>query len=275
MEHPKRVLATYGLDPKKSLGQSFLSDDNILARIVEAAGVTKEDNVLEVGPGIGGLTHHLARAAGRVVTVELDQRFMPILESELSDYSNVTVVHGDMLEHDPAGWFGADDYKVVANVPYYITGAILRHLLSGRGKPTLMVLTVQKEVAERITAEPGNMSLLAVSVRFYGQAEQLDTIKAGSFWPRPDVDSAILRVDLRDGPLLPPEQEGAFFRIVRAAFAQKRKQLQKNLRTLGYRRKAIMALLEEAGVDGRRRAETLSMDEWRAVYEVLEEIESM
>ena len=269
MEHPKRVLAAYGLSPKKSLAQSFLYDDNILARIVEAADVTAADNVLEVGPGIGGLTHHLAKAAGRVVAVELDNRFMPILESELSGYSNVTVVHGDILEHDPAGWFGTDDYKVVANVPYYITGAILRHLLSGRGKPTLMVLTVQKEVAERITAPPGDMSLLAVSVRFYGEAEQLDTIKAGSFWPRPDIDSAILRIDLTDGPLLPVEEEDAFFRIVRAAFAQKRKQLQKNLRSLGYKRKAIMELLKEAGVDGRRRAETLSMAEWRAVYEVL------
>lgn len=270
MEHPKHVLAAYGLDPKKSLGQSFLYDDNILARIVDAAEVAKEDSVLEVGPGIGGLTHHLARTAGRVVAVELDQRFMPILASELSGYANVTVVHGDILEHDPAGWFGRDDYKVVANVPYYITGAILRHLLSGPGKPTLMVLTVQKEVAERITAEPGDMSLLAVSVRFYGHAEQLDTIKAGSFWPRPDVDSAILRVDLGDGPLLPIAEEDAFFRIVRAAFAQKRKQLQKNLRALGYKRTTIMALLKEAGVDGRRRAETLSMDEWRAVYEVLQ-----
>ena len=270
MEHPKHVLSAYGLDPKKSLGQSFLHDDNILARIVEAAGVTADDNVLEVGPGIGGLTHHLARAAGQVVAVELDQRFMPVLQSELARHSNVTLVHGDILEHDPAGWFDAGDYKVVANVPYYITGAILRHLLSARGKPELMVLTVQKEVADRITAPPGEMSLLAVSVRFYGRAEQLDTIKAGSFWPRPDVDSAILRVDLSEGPLLPLAEEDAFFRLVRAAFAQKRKQLQKNLRSLGYRRKQIMTMLKEAGVDGRRRAQTLSMEEWRAVYKVLQ-----
>lgn len=269
MEHPKRVLAAYGLVPKKSLGQSFLYDDNILARIVEAAAVTERDSVLEVGPGIGGLTQHLARAGGRLVAIELDQRFIPILKSELAGYTNVTVVHGDILEHDPAGWFGDDDYKVVANVPYYITGAILRHLLSGRGRPTLMVLTVQKEVAERITAPPGEMSLLAVSVRFYGKAEQLDTIKAGSFWPRPDVDSAILRIDLSEGPLLPLAEEDAFFRIVRAAFAQKRKQLQKNLRSLGYKRKVIMGLLKEAGVDGRRRAETLSMAEWQAVYRQL------
>jgi 16S rRNA (adenine1518-N6/adenine1519-N6)-dimethyltransferase len=269
MNHPKQILEQYGLDPKQSLGQNFLSDDNILARIVDAAEVTTTDNVLEIGPGLGSLTEHLARRAGRVVAVELDDRFIPILQSQLAVFDNVTVVHGDILEQDPAGWFGREPYKVVANVPYYITGAILRHLLEGPGKPEIVVLTVQKEVAERITAEPGEMSLMAVSVRFYGRAEKVDTIKAGTFWPRPEVDSAILRVDLRQGPYLPLAEEKKFFQIVRTAFSQPRKQLQKNLRSLGYNRKAMMALLREAGIDGRRRAETLSMDEWVAVYRVL------
>lgn len=273
MTHPKHILEQYGLEPKQSLGQNFLADDNLLARVVDAAEVTEKDNVLEIGPGLGTLTHHLARRAGQVVAVELDDRFIPILEAEMAPYDNVTIVHGDILEQDPAGWFGEEPYKVVANVPYYITGAILRHLLEGAGKPEMMVLTVQKEVAERITAEPGDMGLLAVSVRFYGAAEKVDTIKAGAFWPRPDVDSAILRVDLREGPHLPPAEEGAFFRIARAGFSQRRKQLQKNLRGLGYKRKEIMGLLQQAGVDGRRRAETLSMEEWMAVYRVLRDRE--
>ena len=267
--HPKHVLEQHGLEPKQSLGQNFLADDNLLARIVDAAEVEKGDSVLEIGPGLGSLTHHLARRAGRVVAVELDDRFIPILQSEMTRYDNVTLVHGDILEQDPAGWFGDAPYKVVANVPYYITGAILRHLLEGAGKPEIVVLTVQKEVAERITADPGEMGLLAVSVRLYGKAEKLDTIKAGAFWPRPEVDSAILRVDLQEGPRLPPAEEEAFFRIARAGFSQRRKQLQKNLRSLGYHRKEIMALLAEAGVDGRRRAETLSLAEWLAVYRVL------
>lgn len=269
MEHPKQLLDRYGLAPKQSLGQNFLADDNILAKIVDAAGVVPADNVLEIGPGVGNLTRHLAQRAGRVVAVELDDRFIPILQAEMAAYDNVTIVHGDILEQDPAGWFGDEPYKVVANVPYYITGAILRHLLEGAGKPEVVVLTLQKEVAQRITAEPGEMGLLAVSVRFFGTAELVDTIKAGSFWPRPDVDSAVLRIDLGEGPRLPLAEEGPFFRIARAAFSQRRKQLQKNLRSLGYKRKQIMGLLAEAGIDGRRRAETLSMAEWVAVYEVL------
>ncbi|MDX1663062.1 MAG: 16S rRNA (adenine(1518)-N(6)/adenine(1519)-N(6))-dimethyltransferase RsmA [Candidatus Promineifilaceae bacterium] len=269
MEHPKHILDRYGLDPKQSLGQNFLFDDNILSRIVEAAGVTAKDSVLEIGPGVGTLTEHLARAAGRVVAVELDNRFIPILQSIFADHDNVTIVHGDILEQEPMGWFGTESYKVVANVPYYITGAIFRHLLSGGGKPEVMVTTVQKEVAERVTAKPGDMSLLSVSVQLYGEAEMAGTIKAGAFWPRPDVDSAILRVDLRQGSQLSVAEEEAFFRVVRAGFSQKRKQLQKNLRALGFERREVMARLRAAGVEPRRRAETLSVEEWLAVYRAL------
>ena len=268
MPHPREILQQHNLQPKKSLGQNFIYDDAVLAQIVQAGDVSAADNVLEIGPGIGNLTAHLARAAKRVVAVELDDRLLPILHSELARYDNVTIVHGDILEQDPRAWFGDDPYKVVANVPYYITGAILRHLLAGGGKPDLMVLTVQKEVAERITAQPGEMSLLAVSVQFYGEPQMVGQIKAGAFWPRPEVDSAILRVDLSRGTLLPLASEKAFFRIVRAGFSQKRKQLQKNLRSLGYNRQQTVAMLQEAGVDPKRRAETLSVQEWLDIYEV-------
>jgi 16S rRNA (adenine1518-N6/adenine1519-N6)-dimethyltransferase len=269
MEHPKELLARHGLQPKQSLGQNFLFDDNILARIVEAAEVGPEDAVLEIGAGVGTLTHHLARAAGRVVAVELDDRLMPLLQAQLARYENVTVVHGDILELSPDEWFGEGAYKVVANVPYYITGAILKHLLSGRGKPGVVVMTVQKEVAQRVTAVPGEMSLLAVSVQFYGEARYVSDIKAGAFWPRPDVDSAILRIELFDEPRLPLAEEAAFFRLVKAGFAQKRKQLQKNLRTVGYPRDVMEAALARAGIEGTRRAETLGVEEWVRLYSEL------
>ena len=267
--HPKKILAGYGLEPKKSLGQNFLYDENVLARLVEAADLGPQDEVLEIGPGLGSLTRQLASTAKRVVAVELDGRFIPVLENELADLDNVEIVQGDILEQDPAALFEGP-YKVAANVPYYITGAILRHLLSGSHKPSSMVLTVQKEVAERLTAVPPNMSLLAVSVQYYGRVERVTTIKAGAFWPRPDVDSAVIKIAVRPQGTLDAAQEAAFFRLVRAGFSQKRKQLQKNLRQLGMDRTAVAAALEEAGVDGTRRAETLTLDEWLALVKVFE-----
>lgn len=257
--HPKQLLQRHDLEPKKSLGQNFLFDEQILTRIVAAAAVVKTDHVLEIGPGLGALTQVLAETAASVTAVELDNRFLPILQQQLQGYDNVTLVHGDVLEQNLADWFDGL-YKVVANVPYYITGAILRHLLSSQPRPSVMVLTVQKEVAERVTAVPPNMSLLAVSVQYYGQVEIVDTIKAGAFWPRPDVDSAVIRIVLDNGTRINTD---LFFKIVKAGFSQKRKQLQKNLRQLGYNQGQIAEILQRAGVNGRRRAETLSLAEWR------------
>ncbi|RMH00064.1 MAG: ribosomal RNA small subunit methyltransferase A [Chloroflexi bacterium] len=254
--------------PKKSLGQNFLSDENILARIAATADLQPADRVLEIGPGVGTLTRHLAQTAVSVVAVELDDRLLPILQAELADLNNVRLIHGDILEQDPSRLFDGP-YKVVANVPYYITGAILRHLLDGTHKPTMMVLTVQKEVAERITAVPPQMSLLAVSVQFYGQAEIAGIIKAGAFWPRPDVDSAIVRIDLTKRPFPNIQNERAFMRLVRAGFSQKRKQLRNNLQALGLNKKQLTAILDKAGIDARRRAETLSLAEWATLYETL------
>ena len=266
--HPKTILAGYGLEPKKSLGQNFLFDENVLGRIVEAAELEPADQVLEIGPGLGSLTRLLAENARRVVAVELDGRFLPALQKELADLDNVQIVQGDILDQDPVHLLPGP-YKVVANVPYYITGAILRHLLGGDPKPSSMVLTVQKEVAERLTAGPPNMSLLAISVLYYGDVEQVTTIKAGAFWPRPDVDSAVIKISVRPQSVINEVDEEAFFKIVRAGFSQKRKQLQKNLRQLGIDRKGVAKALEEAGIDGRRRAETLTLDEWQALVKSL------
>ncbi|MBE7531127.1 MAG: ribosomal RNA small subunit methyltransferase A [Chloroflexi bacterium] len=256
------------MEPKKSLGQNFLFDDNVLARIADAAAVADVDEVLEIGPGLGALTRLLAQRARRVVAVELDDRFLPILHTELAGVTNVQILHGDILAQQPDRLFDKA-YKVVANVPYYITGAILRHLLAAPHKPELMVLTVQKEVAERLTAVPPYMSLLALSVQFYGRVQTIATIKAGAFWPRPDVDSAVVRVELAGVRPLPLAEEETFFRIVRAGFSQKRKQLQNNLRQLGLGKEEVGEWLTAAGVDGRRRAETLTLPEWLALYQAI------
>lgn len=270
MEHPKHILARHDIAAKKSLGQNFLHDDALLSAIVAAASVAPGDAVLEIGAGLGALTQHLAQIAARVVAVELDQRLIPILEAELGAFPNVQVVHADVLEHDPRAWFGEDAYKVAANVPYYITGAILEHLLGGEAKPQAMALTLQKEVAERITAQPGDMTLLAVSVQFYGRVDVVRHISAGAFWPRPDVDSAILRFVRDPATSLSTSEERRFFRLVRTGFSQKRKQLQKNLRALGLKRRQTVALLESVAIDPRRRAETLSIEEWLRLYEAFE-----
>jgi 16S rRNA (adenine1518-N6/adenine1519-N6)-dimethyltransferase len=266
MIHPKHLLERYGLEPKKSLGQNFLYDDGLLEKMVLTAELTPYDDVLEVGPGLGALTRQLAIHGGRVVAVELDQRLLPVLEDELADFGNVELVHGDVLALDPADWF-EQPYIVVANVPYYITGAILRRLLGRQPAPRRLVLTVQKEVADRLTAEPPDMSLLAVSVQYYGRVSRISTVKAGAFWPRPEVDSAIVRIDVDIDQ--PAEDEAAFFRLVRAGFSEKRKQLKNNLKQLGDEA-TISTALAAAGIDGRRRAETLSVDEWRALVSALD-----
>ena len=268
MEHPKKTLGRYGLTAKKSLGQNFIYDEQILDRIVTVADVSEDDQILEIGPGLGSLTRHLAQKAGRVVAVEIDDRFLAILEHQLSPYQHVEIVHADILESDPANLFKGQ-YKAVGNVPYYITGAILRHLLTAELKPEVVVVTVQQEVAERIVALPGKMSLLAVMVQFYAQADLLFKIKAGAFWPKPTIDSAVLRMVTRGNPLLPRQQEDEFFRLVRVGFSQKRKQLQKNLRALGLPRSRLEQAFLLTGIEGQRRAQTLGVDEWRALHAAL------
>ena len=281
----RRLLERWDLRPSKGLGQNFLVNEAAIAKIVAAAELTPDDVVLEVGAGLGALTERLAREAGHVVAVELDQRLMPVLRDVLAGCDNVTLVQGDILALDPAALvstartqpFGyAQDkppvsnsqYKVVANLPYYITSAVLRHLLEARPKPGRMVVTVQREVAQRIVAQPGQMSLLAVSVQFYGRPRLLFRIKPGSFYPSPGVESAVVRIDLYARP--PVQDTDAFFRVVRAGFAQRRKQLRNGL-AAGLRRPPdeVAAKLREVGVDPRRRAQTLSLEEWGAVARVM------
>jgi 16S rRNA (adenine1518-N6/adenine1519-N6)-dimethyltransferase len=280
----RRVLRKWNLRPDKALGQSFLVDDAILQKIAAAARLGPQDVVLEIGAGTGALTQHLAQQAGHVIALELDQQLVPVLKSELSHLKNLSIVQGDVLELNPSGLIeaarhqlGIPDarYKVVGNLPYYITSAILRHLLESEERPELMVITVQYEVAKRIVAEPGNMSLLAVSVRFYGEPELLFRIKSGSFYPAPAVDSGVVRVDVHPSPPLPEADVATFFQVVRAGFSQRRKQLHNALSAgLGERLEKDQAAdrLDAAGIDHRRRAQTLDVDEWITVTRALDDL---
>ncbi len=258
------LLRKHGLRPKKGLGQNFLADPAALERIIAAAEIPPETAVLEIGPGLGNLTRYLAKAARRVVAVELDAALLPALQEVLAPFDNVEVVQGDILELNPADLMHEPGYHVVANIPYYITSAVIRRLLEAPLQPARIVLTVQKEVAERITAAPGKLSLLALSVQVYGQPKVSARIPAGAFYPPPNVDSAVVRVDLYPQPWIPTEQLDSFFRLAKAGFSQKRKTLRNSLSGgLGWKPERAQALLAAAGIDPMRRAETLSLDEWR------------
>ncbi len=273
---PRPLLRQFNISPKKSLGQNFLIDEAAAVRIVQAAELVPYDVVLEVGPGLGALTLRLAAAAERVVAVELDQRLLPVLQFRLAERENVRIVHGDILELDPAMYLPSG-YKTVANIPYYITSALLRHLLEASVRPKLMVLTVQEEVARRIVAGPGDMSLLAVSVQFYGEPRIVARLKAGAFYPQPKVDSAVVRIDLgsREGHEQDAVDPDLFFQLARAGFGQRRKQLRNALANgLPYARTKVDRALAAADIDPRRRAETLSMDEWAGLEEEFRKLAS-
>ncbi|MFZ6026540.1 MAG: 16S rRNA (adenine(1518)-N(6)/adenine(1519)-N(6))-dimethyltransferase RsmA [Chloroflexota bacterium] len=262
--HVPTLLRQYGLRPDKSLGQNFLVDEHALRRVVETAGITSQDDVLEIGPGLGSLTRRLCAAARQVVAVELDADLLAALQDVLAPWKNVRVVQGDILEVSPGELFERSGYKVVANIPYYITSAVIRHLLEAPVRPAHIVLTVQQEVAERIVAADGAMSILALSVQVYGRPSVAARIPAGAFYPPPKVDSAVLRIDLHAEPLIPPERLDAFFRLVKAGFGQKRKTLRNALAGgLHITGQEAEALLTAGAIDPRRRAETLDFAEWQ------------
>jgi 16S rRNA (adenine1518-N6/adenine1519-N6)-dimethyltransferase len=264
--NPKTLMNMYQVDPRKSLGQNFLHDPNTLRKIVETANVQPGDVILEIGPGTGALTKMMATAhpTTEIIAIEVDRRLQPILERELADLPNVRVIYADVLEVNIAALIEARPYMVIANVPYYISTAILKHLLQHTTpRPTRIVLTVQYELAERICAVPGDMSLLAVSVQYYGQPHLVTRLSNGVFWPRPDVDSAVLRIDVYPEPFVAVPTDKLFFRVVKAGFSQKRKQLKNSISGgLQVKSKIARALLEEAEIDPKRRAETLAVDEW-------------
>jgi 16S rRNA (adenine1518-N6/adenine1519-N6)-dimethyltransferase len=257
------LLRQYGLTPKKGLGQNFLADPSALRTVIAAAEIPPDAAVLEVGPGLGHLTRYLSRSARRVTAVELDRALIPVLEQVLVDFPNVTLVQGDILEIDPTALMNEVDYLVVANIPYYITSAVIRHLLESRCKPSRLVLTVQFEVAQRICAAPGDLSLLALSVQVYGFPRVAARLAAGAFIPPPNVDSAVVRIDLYPQPLIPTAQLETFFTLTKAGFSQKRKTLRNALSGgLGIPTAQAGDLLAAAEIDPQRRAETLTIPEW-------------
>lgn len=257
------ILRQAEIKPSKGLGQNFLSDPAILTKIVNAAGVLPSDIVLEVGPGLGSLTIHLACRAASVVAVELDRKMIPLLDLHLRAYPNVKIVQGDILEIDPSDLMQNPGYLVVANIPYYITSALIRHLLESSCKPARLVLTMQDEVSKRICAQPGDMSLLALSVQVFGKPVQLFKIPAGAFYPPPRVDSSVVEISLYEQPLIPTTQLDLFFEVIKAGFGQKRKTLRNSLSTgLHLPAAQIENQLISSEIDPQRRAETLSIPEW-------------
>ena len=282
----KKLLRHFDLRARKGLGQHFLIDEDVLRLIVSAAQLTPTDVVMEIGPGLGVLTKELARQAGWVVAIELDTNLVDILKQTLASFNNVTIINEDVLSIAPEAVLQEQKtkfspevdspfgYKVVANLPYYITSPVLRHFLEASFKPKVMVVMVQKEVAEEIVAKPGRMSLLSISVQLYGEPAIIGYVPAQSFYPAPEVDSAILRVALYPQPAVEVADIESFFTLVRAGFSASRKQIGNSLaHGLGLPKAEVLSLLEKAGIVPQRRAEALTLEEWARLWRIFARVE--
>ncbi|MGI8912479.1 MAG: 16S rRNA (adenine(1518)-N(6)/adenine(1519)-N(6))-dimethyltransferase RsmA [Chloroflexota bacterium] len=265
------TLRAHNVRPSKSLGQNFLLDLDVVDASLAAANVGPDDTVLEVGPGAGVLTLALVRAARRVVAVELDRDMLRILAAVRRDHRNLELVEANIIDFPPSDLVGDDSYKVVANLPYYLTSVAIRHFLEAQHRPEVLVLLLQREVAERVCAQPNDMSMLALSVQLYAAPEILRLVPPSSFYPEPKVESALVRLTLRAEPLLPRARIPTFFLLAQAGFSDRRKQIHNSLRiNLRMVTEEVTALLDAAGIDGRRRAETLSLPEWGTLVEAAE-----
>lgn len=269
----QEILKKYGFSFKKSLGQNFLIDPNILRNIVGHADLTKDSAAIEIGPGIGALTEHLARAAGKVVAFEIDQRLLPVLEDTLSPYDNVEIVHSDILEADVKQLFveKLENYKdvmVVANLPYYVTTPILLKLLMDRLPIRGMVVMMQKEVADRITAKPGTKAYgsLSIAIQYYMKAEVAMIVPKAVFMPQPNVESAVIKLTRHETPPVHVIDEEFLFQVSRGSFVQRRKTIINNLQSSlpngKQKKELILQSLEKVGINPTRRGETLSIEEF-------------
>jgi 16S rRNA (adenine1518-N6/adenine1519-N6)-dimethyltransferase len=284
LSRTKDLLREYGLQARKGLGQHFLVNSGILNMITGAAELSPSDLVLEVGPGIGILTRELVGQAGWVIAVELDTRLAEMVKETLLPESNFSIINTDVLKVEPLeliqqekGKFPAAiadplNYKLVANIPYYITQPIIRHFCEAKLKPRIMVIMVQKEVAKNIVAQPGDLSLLAISVQYYGKPEIVGYVPARNFYPAPKVDSAILKITMYPKPPLIVTAEKSFFKIVRAGFCARRKQVANSLaQGLDIPKPEVLSLMEKAEVIPQKRPETLTLEEWAHLEKIFTE----
>lgn len=269
----KRVIDKFGFRFKKSLGQNFIIDHNIIANIVKTASLSKEDLVVEIGPGIGSLTEELTAEAGQVIAVEIDKQLIEVLKDTLQGKSNLEIINSDILKLDLdelAAGYGVwgkkgKAYKVVANLPYYITTPVIMHLLENNFNISEIVIMIQKEVADRIAAQPGtkDYGALSLALQYYTEAEIVLKVPRTVFMPRPEVDSSVLRLKRRVRPPVEVEKEEVFFRTIKAAFSQRRKTLLNALSSgLGLDKKLLTGVMADAGIDFERRGETLTLVEF-------------
>ena len=269
----KEILTKYGFSFKKSLGQNFLIDPNILRNITEYAGLSEKTAAIEIGPGIGALTEHLARTSGKVVAFEIDQRLIPILDDTLSPYDNVQIINEDILEADVEAiinreFEGFDDIMVVANLPYYVTTPIILKLLMERLPIRGICVMLQKEVGDRISAQPGTKAYgsLSIAIQYYTEAEMVMTVPKTVFMPQPNVDSAVIRLTKREKPPVEVISEDFLFTVTRSSFAQRRKTILNNLTSQlpqgKEKKELILEALSQAGVEPTRRGETLTIQEF-------------
>jgi 16S rRNA (adenine1518-N6/adenine1519-N6)-dimethyltransferase len=273
----RQLLRQFDVKPKKSLGQHFLIDETVLERILSAAEISPGDIVVEVGPGLGILTEGLAKQGAQVIAVELDSKLVALLKRRLAAFPDVEIIHADILKVTPRQILQNklavpalfQGYKVIANLPYYITSPLLRHFFEALIQPSEMVVMVQKEVGEAMVATPGNMSLLSVKTQFYSKPSIISYVPATSFYPLPKVDSVILRLDVYSQPPIEVPNAASFFDVVMHGFSSRRKQLRNSLaHSLDMPPSQVTLLLEDTGIEGNRRAETLSLEEWRELWKV-------
>ncbi|MCR5404853.1 MAG: 16S rRNA (adenine(1518)-N(6)/adenine(1519)-N(6))-dimethyltransferase RsmA [Butyrivibrio sp.] len=280
----KEILAKYNMSAKKKFGQNFLIDDRILGGIIDAAGITEDDCVLEIGPGIGTLTQYLAESAGKVVSVEIDSSLLPVLDETLSGYGNVTVINKDVLKVDidsiVSGYNSGRPVKVVANLPYYITTPIIMKLFESGAKIESVTVMVQKEVADRMAAAPGSKDYgsLSLAVSYYAKAEKVMDVPPGSFIPQPKVGSAVVRLIRYDRPPVTAADEKYMFEIIRQAFNQRRKTIANclaNNPSLGLTRQQVCDGLYKMGIDDKARGETLSLSQFAELSDILQSRDAM
>lgn len=269
------IVKKYGFKFTKSLGQNFLIDDTVLTDIVEGAEVNGEDVVIEIGPGVGSLTRELLKKAKKVYSIELDSDLIPILNEELKDYENFTLIHKDAMKVDYNEIIGNEEsVKLVANLPYYVTSPIIAKLLTEGYKFKSLTIMIQKEVAERLAADPNNKDYgsLSLLVQYYCNTKIIRHVKPGAFLPPPKVDSIVIRLDRLDSPKVSVKDPDLMFKIIRDSFNMRRKTLSNALKNIGLDKEKLNKAFENAGIDSRRRGETLSLEEFARLSDSIKDL---